>query len=348
MLNHAQKLGVDIQLDSFVAKVDEDVEQGPTVILADGRTISADLVVGADGVRSRVRQSILGDEDVQPLDSPNCAYRATVPGDLMRQDPEIAHLMDDINANCWIGGDRHIMAYPMRRGELYNLVMSHPGKAAVGKWNEPGDLEEMKQHYSDFDPVIQKVLKKVTSCLKWRLADVPTLPRWVGKSGRVVLIGDGAHAMVPYLAQGAATSIEDGAVLAECIGRAKSKDDLAKVLRAFEGIRKPRCETIQAGSRANGDIWHLHDGPEQERRDLAMGGEAGENHKVNDNPNRWSDKAFQPWLFGYDTIAEVSQVFSSRPLQSLTLVMYRPMHTSTRYWRSEAEQAPIFPQNRTK
>lgn len=302
---------MSIILDSFVQSVD-DSGPSPSVTVSTGKTYSGHLIVGADGIRSSVRASILGSDNVSPTDSPNCAFRATVPRAAMEYDPAVAHLIDDVNANCWIGGDRHIMAYPMRPGgEMYNLVMSHPGKAAVGKWNEPGNLDEMRGHYASFDPTIQRVLTKVTSCIKWKLADIPPPPRWRSANGRVVLIGDAAHGMVPYLAQGAATSIEDGAALAECVDRATSVDMIPRVLEAFEEIRRPRCEIIQAGSRANGDIWHLHDGPEQEKRDRAMGG-----FEVLDNPNRWSDKEFQPWLFGYDTVAEVCSRFPEGVLRT--------------------------------
>jgi salicylate hydroxylase len=313
LIHQAEKLGIDIQLNSFVLNVQDEASSssaGPSVTLADGRTLTADIIVGADGIRSKVRESILGPEDVQPRDSTNCAYRATVPGKVMRADPQIAHLMDDINANCWIGPGRHIMAYPMRGGELYNLVMSHPASIPADRWSEPGKLEDMRAQYETFDPTIQRVLTKVESCLKWKLADIPPLPRWLSNNGgRVVLIGDAAHAMLPYLAQGAATAIEDGAALAECVGRASGKDEIPALLRAFVSIRKPRTEIIQAGSRANGDIWHLPDGAEQERRDRSMAGKgADQGNGGEQNPNRWSDKDFQPWLFGYDTIQEASHV----------------------------------------
>ncbi len=108
--------------------------------------------------------------------------------------------------------------------------------------------------------------------------------------------------------KGAAMSIEDGAALAECLDRAQDINDVPVLLRAFEAIRKSRCEAVQRGSRANGDIWHLSDGPAQEERDRQMnhtqvlnGDSCGEAK----NPNKWSDENFQPWLFGHDTVKAV-------------------------------------------
>lgn len=297
-----------------VERVDE---SGPTVIMKTGETMTADIIVGADGIKSKTRESILGSDNLDPMDSRDCVYRATVPKDLVLEDPTTAQLISDVNANCWIGYQRHIMAYPICDGEMYNLIMVHPGQASVSKWNEPGDLAEMRQHYSNFDPTMKKVIDKVSSCLKWKLSEMPSLPRWVGSNGHVVLIGDAAHGMLPYLAQGAATAIEDGAALAECISRAKDSSMIPPLLKAFQNIRKPRCETIQAGSRTNGEIWHMPDGPKQRDRDrkMMMGRmdktlKEGVTVSGTQNPNRWSDDQFQSWLFSYDTIEEVGPSFN--------------------------------------
>ncbi|KAI9482732.1 MAG: hypothetical protein EXX96DRAFT_647567 [Benjaminiella poitrasii] len=314
----AMEIGVSVILDARVDSVDD---TSVTVTLESGTVYKGDLIVGADGIRSKVRLTVIPDEVILPKKSTNCAYRATVPVEVMRADPKIAHLMDDLNSNCWIGYRRHIMAYPMRDGQLYNLVMSHPGEAAVGQWNEPGNLDEMKHHYHKFDPAIQRVLEKVSGCLKWTLADLPVLSQWVSPSGRIVLIGDAAHAMLPYLAQGAAQSIEDGATLGVLLSNVQSTDEIPELLHLFEKIRRPRAERIQKGSLDNADIWHMPDGDDQIARDKAMKAEVEvpsnrkeEVKNVNqlENPNQWSDPNFQPWLFGHDAIATAKRALAER------------------------------------
>ncbi|CAM1506026.1 Fc.00g056670.m01.CDS01 [Cosmosporella sp. VM-42] len=313
----AREAGVKVRLGCYVTSVDVNV---PSVQLATGEILKADLVVGADGIRSQTRAAILGERNVELNAAANCSYRATVPAELMSLDPETSHLMTDINANCWIGPSHHIMAYPIRQGERYNLVLSHPGGvAAAGQWNEPGNLEEMRNHFKDFDPVIRKVLDKVSSCLNWKIADLPALPTWISKSSKVILLGDAAHAMVPFLAQGAAQAIEDGACLAECLGRVQDRADLPDLLLNYETIRKPRAERVQHGTRDSSIVWHLDDGPEQDARDRAFATMASEIRDVEvekalekANPNSLSSTRFQEWLFGYDVF-----VVTNRTLDGL-------------------------------
>ncbi|EON65108.1 hypothetical protein W97_04344 [Coniosporium apollinis CBS 100218] len=302
--------GATVHLRRAISTVD-DSGPCPSVTLKDGSRLEADLIIGADGIRSRVRSSILPAPAnlIVANASANNSYRATVPVEVMSADPVISHLMTDINANCWIGHQRHVMAYPIRNGAMYNLVLSHPAgdNAQAGMWNEPGNLDEMNECYKEFDPVIRRVLSKVESCLNWKVADLPSLPTWLSQCGRVALLGDAAHAMTPFLAQGAAQAIEDGACLAECLERAKGVEDIPKTMQAYEAIRKPRAERIQQGSRDTSAVWHLPDGPKQVARDKAfklMGKEAELDSGADDlakvNPNSLSSKEFQPWLYGHD------------------------------------------------
>ncbi|KAG2736609.1 hypothetical protein G9P44_000699 [Scheffersomyces stipitis] len=292
----AVELGVDYKVNSRISSVDQ---EAVTVTLVDGTVHHADFIVGADGIRSKVRDTaVVPEEKVLPVKSSNCAYRATIPKEVMLADPEVAYLMSDVNSNCWIGYRRHVMAYPIRNGELYNMVLCHPGEATVGVWNEPGNLEEMRNHYKNFDPVVVKLLSKVQSVLKWVLADLPTLPRFVSESGKVVLIGDAAHAMLPYLAQGAAQAIEDGATLADEISKCSSTKEIPQALQNYQKRRKRRVQAVQAGAQNNGKVWHLPDGEEQEERDAKM------KKRDDNNPDQWSDIEYQRWLFGWNAFTD--------------------------------------------
>lgn len=197
LYNAAIELGVEVIVNARVQSVDE---ENSRVELFDGRTFDADLIIGADGIRSKVRRAVIPNQEIMSY-STNYAYRATVPAEVMRSDPEIAHLMDECNSNFWIGPKRHLVGYPMKGGELYNLVLIVPGLTEADKWNEPGDLQEMRDSFSDFDPVLRKVLTHITNCRKWALAELPIIPQWVSRNGNIVLVGDSAHAMLPCLAQ---------------------------------------------------------------------------------------------------------------------------------------------------
>lgn len=290
----AVEAGVVIKKNSRVVEVDGNIR---TVTLKNGDTYTGDLIIGADGIKSNVRDSaVVTEETVLPLPSSYCAYRVTIPGEVMAADPVISHLMTEIKSTCWIGYRRHIMAYPIRDGTLYNMVMIHPGQAAVGVWNEPADLEEMRNHFKDWDPVVCQLLSHVDKSLKWVLADMPRLPRWV--KGRVALIGDAAHSMLPFLAQGAAQGIEDGATLVNELEKISKVEEIDQALVRYEKRRMRRVHTIQAGARSIGETWHLPDGDDQVERDIKM--KAKEDH----NPNKWSDNEFQHWLFGWNAFTD--------------------------------------------
>jgi 2-polyprenyl-6-methoxyphenol hydroxylase-like FAD-dependent oxidoreductase len=221
-------------------------EKGGQVSLRfeDGSTATADAVVGADGVHSVVRDIVVGPDT--PIHKGRIAYRAVFPAALMGG--------FDIGPSRtkWWGRDRHIVIYytTKAKSEVY-FVTSVPEPAewlTRESWSAKGDVRELRAAYADFHQDVRKVLAACPDCHKWAILEREPLPRW--SDGRVVLLGDAAHPMTPYMAQGAATAIEDAAVLARCLD-AVDGEDVEGAFRRYEAHRKPRTSAVQAISSAN-------------------------------------------------------------------------------------------------
>lgn len=217
---------------------------GVTLSFADGSKATADAVIGADGVHSRVRDIVIGPD--APIHKGRIAYRSVFETKLMKG--------GDIGRSRtkWWGADRHIVMYytARDRSTLY-FVTSVPEPAdwvTPESWSTTGDVNELRAAYADFHPDVRMVLDACPHCHKWAILEREPLPRW--SEGRVVLLGDACHPMTPYMAQGAATSIEDAAVLARCVA-ARENGDLEGAFRLYEANRKPRTSRIQAISSAN-------------------------------------------------------------------------------------------------
>lgn len=214
-----------------------------TLAFADGSKEIADLVIGADGVHSAVRDIILGPE--RPFNRGRVAYRAVFPAALIGRDIGRSRTK-------WWGTDRHIVIYYTRAdlSEVY-FVTSVPEPiewATRESWSAKGDVKELRAAYEGFHPDVRAVLDACPDCHKWAILEREPLPKW--SEGRVVLLGDACHPMTPYMAQGAATSIEDAAVLTRCLD-AIDADDVEGALERYEAHRKPRTSRIQAISSAN-------------------------------------------------------------------------------------------------
>jgi len=163
---------------------------------------------------------------------------------------------------------------------------------------------------------VRKLLGFVQSTLKWRLMDRKPLAKWVHDSGRVILLGDACHPMLPYRAQGASMAIEDGAVLGNLLSRVSRISQLKPLLKAYQDLRFSRTTEAQRSSRLNQHIFHLPDGPEQRERDadmrkamaleLSADTEALRRESIG-NRNQWADRAKSDVLFGYDADAEVDK-----------------------------------------
>jgi salicylate hydroxylase/6-hydroxynicotinate 3-monooxygenase len=213
------------------------------LIFEDGTRASADAVVGADGVHSAVRDFIVGPD--APVHKGRIAYRAVFS----------SALMNGFDIGCsrtkWWGRDRHIVIYytTADRSEVY-FVTSVPEPAewmTRESWSAKGDVKELRAAYEGFHHDVRAVLEACPDCHKWAILEREPLPRW--SDGRVVLLGDAAHPMTPYMAQGAATAMDDAAVLARCF--AARAPDVEGACRLYEEHRKPRTSRIQAISSAN-------------------------------------------------------------------------------------------------
>jgi len=215
-----------------------------TLTFADGTRAQADAVIGADGVHSLVRDIIIGPD--MPLHKGRIAYRAIFSSALLNG--------FDIGRSRtkWWGIDRHIVIYYTRadRSELY-FVTSVPEPAewlTRESWSAMGDVKELRKAYEGFHSDVRRVLEACPHCHKWAILEREPLPRW--SDGRVVLLGDACHPMTPYMAQGAATAIEDAAVLARCLKEVDG-EDIEGAFQRYEAHRKPRTSRIQAISSAN-------------------------------------------------------------------------------------------------
>ena len=146
----------------------------------------------------------------------------------------------------------------------------------------------------------------IDSCLKWPLMSGAELPTWIAPSQKLLIIGDAAHAMVPYMSQGAAMAVEDGAAIAVALAHISSVNELSLALRVYEAERIKRAGDMQRASMVNGLIWHFPDGPEQEARDASMRAEV-EGRSFSWTANQWSDPTTQWWAYGYDAEAAMGR-----------------------------------------
>jgi len=251
-----------IHLDKKLVGLDRRAS-GVQLRFADGTRAEADAVVGADGVHSVVRDIIIGPD--MPIHGGRIAYRAVFSSAMLNG------LDIGPSRTKWWGPDRHIVIYYVNPAcsEVY-FVTSVPEPAewmTRESWSAMGDVGELRKAYEGFHHDVCAVLEACPDCHKWAILDRDPLPRW--SDGRVVLLGDACHPMTPYMAQGAATAIEDAAVLARCLAEV---DGIEAAFQLYEAHRKPRTSRIQAISRANTwmkggdddtswlygyDVWHV-------------------------------------------------------------------------------------------
>jgi salicylate hydroxylase len=227
------------KVDSYTQSAD-----GVRIGLAGGETLDGSALVGADGLWSRIREAVVGDG--KPRVSGHIAYRA-----VLKRDEVPAHLWSD-DVVLWGGEKTHLVHYPLRRGELFNLVaVFHSNKYDEG-WNTFGDTGELNERFAEACPRVRELLAKIETWKMWVLCDREPVKNWT--DGRVTLLGDAAHPMLQYLAQGAGQAIEDSVVLREALRLAKG--DVPQALQKYQLARYLRTGRVQLTARFYGDIYH--------------------------------------------------------------------------------------------
>ncbi|WP_435069721.1 FAD-dependent oxidoreductase [Amycolatopsis thermoflava] len=256
---------VRVATGARVVELDRAQPERPAVITADGRRFTGDVVIGADGIRSTVRD-LAGFDDTLVF-SGEMAYRALIPGDLVAQDPATRFLVDRYHSTIWYGPDKHLVHYMIRGGQYLNVVAIVPCSETIEReWSGPATAAELAAEYQDWDDRVPTVLSKAKDedVSVWAMYRRRRDPVWV--DGRVALLGDACHAMLPYQAQGASQAMEDAAVLAEELGRV-TRDGIDGALIRYVDRRAKHAGMVQDASLQNMSFYHLPDGPEQRERD---------------------------------------------------------------------------------
>lgn len=255
-----------------VVELDDAVE----LRFANGVVWHGDVVIGADGVRSAVRAALFPDK---PRFSGQIMYRGTIPAERLK------HLADRPSVRLWLGPRQHCVCYPIASGRLYSFgATTSSGLPSAENWTEPGRVEDLVAAYHGWHDEVQRLIGALDQVHRWALHDRDPIDRWSSK--RVTLVGDAAHPMLPFLAQGANQAIEDAFALARCLADAASTG-IQDSLDRYQMVRVPRAAQVQRFSRDNGRLFHLLDDNALQERDRHMSAKQN-------LPN-------QAWLFGYDS-----------------------------------------------
>jgi salicylate hydroxylase len=238
------KSNVDIHLGQAIRSY----EQTPQILAVQfdsGESLDVDVLIGSDGIKSKVQACMLGQTPAEFTGQ--VAWRGTVAANKFPKG------LIKPNANLWVGPGKHFVSYYLRGGDLVNFVaVQERTDWQKESWNEPGDISELQEAFSGWHPEITELLAATESCFLWALFDRQPLNQWTDRN--VALLGDACHPMLPFLAQGAAMAIEDSYALAYCLA---SDNNTQTALQTYQNIRLPRTRNIQLNARKNAALYHM-------------------------------------------------------------------------------------------
>ncbi len=270
LLSACHQYGVELLTHADVAHIAQTASQ-VEVVCSDGRRVAGRVLVGADGLWSKVRQLVLGDGP--PRVSGHIAYRGVLPRSAVP-----AHLWSP-SVVLWAGPKTHLVHYPLRSGKLFNLVaVFHSDQYSEG-WDAAADSAELHAKFAQAQPVVRELLSRIDTWKMWVLCDREPITNW--SHGLITLLGDAAHPMLQYLAAGAGMAIEDAWVLARCL--AQTPDNPAQALLDYQNQRYLRTGRVQYAARFFGELYHAS-GVARELRKQLLGGSRAAGA---DNPMAW-------------------------------------------------------------
>ena len=259
VFNYARdELGIPIHLGQHVEQYFED-EGKAGIVLKTGERVEADIVIGADGVRSKARELVLGYVD-KPKSSGYAVWRAWFSNKDMITDPRTREFCENGDTfNGWIGPDVHFLFSTIKGGTDCCWVLTHRDEHDIDEsWSFPGKLEDVYKVLEGWDPICRAIVEKTPALVDWKLVYRDPLPTWVSKHARILLLGDAAHPFLPTSAQGATQAMEDGVTIAVCLKRA-GKANVPAAVRVHQEIRYDRVRAIQKTGESTRDLWHKTD-----------------------------------------------------------------------------------------
>ncbi|MBA6326383.1 FAD-dependent monooxygenase [Colwellia sp. MB02u-6] len=258
LYNACVNMKVTIHLGKAIQSYQQ-TQQNLTIQFDNNDSIVADLLIGADGIKSNIQACMLGKKSAEFTGQ--VAWRGVV------EASKLPKGLIKPNANLWVGPGKHFVSYYLRGGDLINFIAVQERKSwQKESWNEPGDINELRETFSDWHPEVSQLLSATEQCFLWALFDRKPLELWSDR--KVTLLGDACHPMLPFLAQGAAMAIEDSYALAYCLSR---DANIENALQSYQNIRLPRTRNIQLNARKNAALYHMSSPMEQAKLALVSG-----------------------------------------------------------------------------
>ena len=334
----ATKNGVEVVFGSNIEHV-EDTEDQAKLRTSEGQVLEADMIVAADGeyssllntyketqsgaklttpgIKSAIRGRLFPHQDTDPVPLRESIFLTTIPESQLHENPDLTGWLGPGTTHGTLGPGRFILSRRLNDGiygvQLIDVDHGEPGPVD-GNWNTPADIAMLRTLFNDFNPITKTYLEKIEHAEKWQIAVGPELDTWRSKYGRVLLLGDAAHAMIPHAAQGLSQGIEDGISLARMLrGVTSGGDSISVITEAWVSLRKPRAELFVQRSMNNARMRSLPDGPAQMARDeqITKSAQIVPKELADVEMDMTADQnspQFMKWVREYDVMSEVRKL----------------------------------------